>query len=582
MPRRRTPAGTDLPAAEGDASTAPAGTPPPRKHRLRKILLWTAGGLAALIVLLAVSVWFLAGTQSGTEFLFTRLGAVMPGSLEVAELRGPLRGPLEIRGLRYEREGMEVYIERVSFDWKVRRLLERLVDVERLHAEGVRVVTTPSEEEKERTPLPDLNLRFNIIVRDARVRGLTVSSTAAEPGEQPFVIDRIDLATTALGGEAVRIDRLAVRAPLLDADVTGTVLPRGDYPVDLDLRWALRLPDTAPLAGRGTLGGTLEELRVVQRLTAPFDVWADLRLDQPLYDLRFAGTVRAPRLNPRLIKADLPDLPAQLQVTAEGTIEKLTARGQVRGSLPQTGPLAVDFQASRDGERFLIQRADVALPGTPTRLTLSGRVDLAGEAPAFAGEASWQRLSWPLRTSNGEAPIVVSRQGTAKVEGTVEDFAANLQAHLAAPTEGGQIPPGTWTIAGRGDKDSFRFASLRGDILGGRLTGRGEVAWQPQVRWDLALQGAGISPQPLVAALPGRFNFAAASRGTLGDDGPVGTVRVSNLTGALRGQPLRAAADLELAGPRYRLTRLDATLGPARLSAAGWLGDRWDLGFTAA
>ncbi|HYH45758.1 MAG TPA: translocation/assembly module TamB domain-containing protein, partial [Thermoanaerobaculia bacterium] len=74
----------------------------------------------------------------------------------------------------------------------------------------------------------------------------------------------------------------------------------------------------------------------------------------------------------------------------------------------------------------------------------------------------------------------------------------------------------------------------------------------------------------------------AASRGTLGDNGPVGTVRVSNLTGALRGQPLRAAADLELAGSRYHLSRLDATLGPARLSAAGWLGDRWDLGFTAA
>ncbi len=592
FPRRREPGQTDVSPTRAEASSAPTqksetGAAPaaspqrPRKRRLRKVLFWTAGSLVFLVVALAVTVWYMAGTQAGTEFLFTRLGAVMPGTLEVAELRGPLRGPLEIRGLHYEREGMDLYVEHVAFDWKVRRLLDRLVDIERLHAEGIRIVTTPSEEEKERTPLPDINLRFNIIVHDARVRGLTVSSSKPEPGAQPFVIDRIDLATTAMGGEAVRIDRLAVRAPLLDADVTGTVLPQGDYPVDLDLRWALRLPDLSPFAGRGTLDGTLEDLHVVQRLTAPFDVWADLQLDQPLYELRFAGTVRAPRLNPRLIKADLPDLPAQLQITAEGTIEKLTARGQVRGSLPQTGPLAVEFQASRDGERLLVQRADVTLPGTPTRLTLNGRVDLAGAAPAFQGEASWQRLSWPLRASEG-APIVVSRQGTAKVEGTVEDFAANLQAHLAAPTQGGQIPPGTWTIAGRGDQDSFRFASLRGDILGGRLTGRGEVAWQPQVRWDLALQGAGISPHPLVAALPGRFDFAAASRGTLGDNGPVGTVRVSNLTGALRGQPLRAAADLELAGPRYHLSRLDATLGPARLSAAGWLGERWDLGFTAA
>ncbi|HYG63808.1 MAG TPA: hypothetical protein VEL74_14605, partial [Thermoanaerobaculia bacterium] len=381
------------------------------RRRLRKILLWSSVGLLTLVLLLGLSVWFLAGTQGGTEFLFTRLGALMPGSLEVAELRGPLRGPLDIRGLKYEREGFSMNIERVQLEWRLRELADRQLDIQRLYADGVRIVTTPSEEQKERSALPDLNLRFNIIVRDARVRDLSFASSAAEPGEKPFVIDSIDLATTAMGGD-VRVDSLAVRSPTFDADVNGKVRPQGDYPVDLNVRWALRLPDMAPLSGAGKLTGTLEDLQVSQSLREPFDVQADLRLIEPLYELRFAGTISAPRFNPRLIKPDLPDIPGEARITAEGTITNFTAKGNVRGTLPETGPVSADFQASRageTGEQWLIQRADIALVGTPTRLTAQGTVTTGdtGEEVRFDGEASWRNLAWPLR---GAQPMVVSRQ----------------------------------------------------------------------------------------------------------------------------------------------------------------------------
>lgn len=546
------------------------------RRRLRKLLLWGGLGLVTLVLLLGLAVWFLAGTQGGTKFLFTRLGAMLPGSLTVAELKGPLRGPLDIRGLRYEREGFEMSVERVQLEWRLRQLLDRQLDIQRLHADGVRIVTTPSEEEKERKPLPDVNLRFNVIVRDARVRDMTFSSASAAPGEKPFVIDRVDLETTALGSD-VRIDRLTVRSPTFDADVAGSVRPQGDYPVDLDVRWALRLPDLAPLSGQGTLGGTLEELKVAQRLREPFGVEADLRLLQPLYDLRFAGTVRAPRANPRLLKADLPDIPAGGTITAEGTLAEFTGQGDVRATLPQTGPVAVDFQIVRDNEEWLVRRADVALTGTPTRLSARGRISTEGDELGFEAEASWQNFSWPLR---GAEPLVVSRRGTASVEGAVTGYEARVQAHLAAPAAG-KVPAGNWTVAGRGDQDSFRFSTLQGDILGGRITGQGQVAWKPEVRWTAALRGTGINPQALVASMPGSLSFAAASQGRLADEGPVGTVQVSSLEGTLRGEPVRAVAGLELAGPRYRISRLDAAWSTARLSASGWLGDTWDLTWNA-
>ncbi|HVR99063.1 MAG TPA: translocation/assembly module TamB domain-containing protein, partial [Thermoanaerobaculia bacterium] len=145
---------------------------------------------------------------------------------------------------------------------------------------------------------------------------------------------------------------------------------------------------------------------------------------------------------------------------------------------------------------------------------------------------------------------------------------------------GGKVPPGTWTIAGSGTQERFRFEELAGNIFGGRLTGRGEVAWKPDVRWNATVRAAGIDPGQLAAGFPGRLKIAARTQGRLEDAGPFGTVEVTSLQGTLRGQPVQAVADLRLAGSRHEIKRLNATWSTAKLSAAGWVGDALDLRWT--
>src|SRR6266545_707523 len=165
--------------------------------RLRRFLLWGGGAFILLAVLVGAGIWFLLSTQGGTQFLFTRLGALMPGSLEVGELHGPIRGPLSIRGLVYKREGLEIHIDRAELKWRMRDLLSRQLEIEQFHAQGIRIIPAPTAEKKEPTALPDINLRFNIAVRDAQVRDLQIGA----PGAVPFVIDRIDLVTTSIGND---------------------------------------------------------------------------------------------------------------------------------------------------------------------------------------------------------------------------------------------------------------------------------------------------------------------------------------------------------------------------------------------
>jgi translocation and assembly module TamB len=189
-----------------------------RRTRLGKWLIRLAVAAAAVALLIAGAAWFLLGTEPGARWLFARVGAMMAGSLEVAELDGPIRGPLAVRGLVYESDGFEVRVDRLALDWRLRELVHRRLDVVDLEAQGVRVLLADREARDEPQALPDVHLPVNIIVRGARVRDLVVVQPPPAPGPsaevpaEPLRIDSIELVTRAIG-DGVEIERRVVRSP---------------------------------------------------------------------------------------------------------------------------------------------------------------------------------------------------------------------------------------------------------------------------------------------------------------------------------------------------------------------------------
>lgn len=421
--------------------SAPPAVPPapsPRPHRGRRAVKITLASLGGLVLLLAFTLVFLLGTQPGARFLFGRLGALLPGSFEVGRVEGPIRGPLTLSGILYKRPGMEVRIDRAALAWRPSALLAERLDVDHFAAQGIHVLKTPAPKTNEPFKLPDLNLRFNIIVRDAQVRDLTVGAADPAPGAKPLSfghIDRIDLATTENAG-VFHVDRLTVRSPTIDADVSGTLEPRGDYPVNLAARWSVRPEGMAAVAGGGTLSGTLEKLHVAQAVEAPFPVRLDALLTEPFQTLGFDGRVDFQGVDPRRLKASFPAVTASGSVTAKGTLDDFTSAGTVSGDLAPVGAVAVSYRLARlarlGGETYRLDAADVAFPGTPTRVHAAGRFTLAADQKLAADAAlSWRSLAWPPR---GKASFA-SAAGEAKVQaaGTVQAFTgtASVRADLA-------------------------------------------------------------------------------------------------------------------------------------------------------
>ena len=194
-------------------------------------------------------------------------------------------------------------------------------------------------------------------------------------------------------------------------------------------------------------------------------------------------------------------------------------------------------------------------------LNASGRASIAkgGRLDVTAG---WNHLAWPLQ---GGAPVVVSQTGKGHVTGTLADYQLDVDAQLAGPS----IPPGHWVLAGRGNQERMDVRSLRGDVLRGQLAMAGNVAWKPQVAWNVRVNGDGIDPGVQVPDYPGRITFAATSAGNLRGDAIYGRVDLNQLSGNLRGNPVAGQAHLEMAGNDYRLPGLDLRSGTARLTANG-------------
>ncbi|HEX6865247.1 MAG TPA: hypothetical protein VF414_20635, partial [Thermoanaerobaculia bacterium] len=145
--------------------------PPPEapQPKRRRVLRWALGLLLLLLLLVGLIfglAWYTVSSERGTAFAIKRLAGMLPGELTVGSQRGPLTGPLELRDVHYRTpDGLDVRVKRVELAWNPRDLRRRQLDVQRLHAEGIRITLPPAKEEDatEDGRLVDIHLPVNII-----------------------------------------------------------------------------------------------------------------------------------------------------------------------------------------------------------------------------------------------------------------------------------------------------------------------------------------------------------------------------------------------------------------------------------
>ncbi len=535
--------------------------------RRRRILLAIFAGLGLLTAAAAAFLWWAVTTPAGARWVLARAADRVSGSLRVESLEGTLSGPLVIEGLDYRSETMSLAVARLELDWRPRALWSRLLDISRIDARGIRVVRSASSAEPASEGLPAFRLPVNVVVREASVSDVEILGPEAGP---PIRIERIELASRTQGGR-VLVDRFSVRGPAVSVRAQGELSPSGDYPLDVRFDWSATPAGSPRLAGEGSLSGSLEDLEVRHRLTAPFAANLEASIARPLRDPQVSGRLRADRIELREIDPDWPAVVASVNLLAEGRIAELAVSGFVDARRASGVPehLRAQLKIARRGDGVRIDDLALTAPGRPGRVQVAGEVSALGSDPRFDLRAKWEDV--------GGGSAVSTPEGTLTARGRLDDYALSIDA--AVRPENGA--PGRLSVSARGDLKGMRIETLALLAFSGQVRGAGKVSWKPAVAWDLRLSGEGLDPGAAFPEWPGRIDFTAASAGTVEDGGPLGTVLLSRLDGRLRDEPLSGRAHVEIQPGRYEIRGTEVSLGSARLTAGGEVaGGRSDLQWT--
>ena len=555
--------------------------------RIAKILLVA---LLALLLAAGGAIWWMTRSASGTQWLWNRVAAIVPGELSAGSIQGALSDGLAATAVNYRDDDIEVELSSVQLTLipRIFPLAVRLDDVQ-VGDIVVRQRKPPAPAAADsaslRSILSMLQLPFPVRIETLTLDSLRVLSFA---GEETFSMEAVSLA--GQWHEGVAFDRASLRSGNIALETAGHFGLAAPNAVDGVVDVRIDQNATEPLSFSAILLGDLDEIRVdvtsnslagrvtgtVRQVTAT-PHW-DLRLqsdrlqwpliaEEPLIsgrsiDLRSVGSLADYELAGTAI-ADVQQLgELNLAIDARGNTTGIDVgdlqldgerlRGSTSGRLDWSDTFAVAIDAD-------VARFDplTFVPGWPEGSYVTGAVDAAwrsgsielstlqlqvtdssmllaanGNVDTERGivnlDIDWQNLQWPV---SGDTRVQ-SESGRVRLDGQPDDWLVNGRLALEFPG----YPPGDFQLQGKGDREQVALTIAESALLGGTVAGQLQYDWHSGGEWFASLNASNLHTEPLAANWPGVLNARLDTRGQLQ---PLQIeLNIERFDGSLRGMPV--------------------------------------------
>ncbi|MDJ0738177.1 MAG: translocation/assembly module TamB domain-containing protein [Gammaproteobacteria bacterium] len=570
----------------------PATAPPAPRPRRWRWLLWLLLLPLLLVLALPLGAYALLASERGSAWLLQQLAGVAADqgvSIAFTSSHGSLLERIELRGLTVDAAQTRVAAASLLLAWRPRALLDRVLHVEQLAVDGLRVALPPASDEPAQAPqLPALRVPLTL-----RIDRATLDDVRLQQADGDLVLDHLGL-SALLDSAAIRIDGLQLRVAGAQLDGALGLATTAPHALDGSLRTTLPAtltgPDIGEMRARMTLSGEALRPELVAAIETPLELRAraDAVLDQvapafsvdvswpqlywPLHgtaqyraaagSLALRGTPDDYRLTLRapLSLPDLPEVALALQAqgdTAGLRLQPLTlgvgdGRVEADGTLTWTDGVRTDLALAVDGVDPGLFAAD--WPGRlDGRLRLDGR--FGGDA-AMALDVAIERLAGSLRGYPVAASGGVALRGDA------------LTARALDLTSG----PNRVRVYGRADRDLDLAFTIEAPQLAALYPGL-----------DGALQGSGTlrgtQDRPALSAqLSGSevgFDGARIAALELGIDwrdqrGTANLTATGLVSGETRISALSAALDGGIADHRVQLSADGPAVRVAFGAQGGW------------
>ncbi|HEV2538973.1 MAG TPA: translocation/assembly module TamB domain-containing protein [Frateuria sp.] len=518
--------------------------------------------LLALLLLLALGLWWLLGSEAGLRFALARAGGFSGGALSVQQAHGRLAGPLTLEGLRYaDGKGLDVRVASVKLDLRPWSLLGRRLHIDALDVQGVAVALPPPSPSAE--PAGPISLKPPLAVQLDRAH---VGHIAVRRAGQPvFAADSLDLAGRwDDAGFAVRALRL--RSPDGQVDLHGTLALGGGYRGNGQASFAWNV-GTATYAGRLDADSDGAHAQLQLALVRPMAAQLHLKLEQAgAYP--WTATLKVPRFDPTPLLG-----PGTLQHLA------LDLGGQGdRGGGTLTGEVGLDewrlrlsplrARLGKDHSQVTLDALTLTSPQVKGRLDAHGQLQLGDPTPSGALELTWQDLLLPTELAG--QPL--ASHGRLGVRGSVRQFHAQGEVAIGPP---GKLAQLALELDGTPRQLALRTLDLKQPQ--GRLHAQGTLTLKPALGWELASEANRFDPGQLFAGWNGALDAQLTTRGTLPNGRPDALLDLTRLDGRLRGRALRGQGRLHLTPGQVLDGKLALASGGSTASIEGKPGARNDI-----
>jgi len=525
---------------------------------IRRLGLWTAGVLAAALLLCAATAFWIVATESGTRWLVARASPLLPAELQFADVDGTLLNGVTFRSIGWNDETVSVSVDQLATKFQILPLLSHQLRISNLDIRRVAVLVREGPPGDVDSAPFSIDVPIAILIEDASVQDTRVVTVDRE-----LVIEQVRL-SGRLSGSVLRIDRLEIQSELGDIGLSGDAHLATPYPATTTAAWELRLPDQAPMSGIFQLRGDTSRYEIQHELDAPYEI----------------STTGEFSLVDSDIKADLSNTWRQLTIETgdagaidltdgalriSGSASEFTFDGSTTVSSGDIPALEVTTRGIRNAER--IDFESVSISNDWGKLLAKGKAILSPDP------------SWNLDFELSELDPAVADQrlsGSLQVTGRTSGRIAN------------QLPFA-----------DVQIDSLDGDLNGYPINGEGMLSYaNEQFQFDSAvvrigdnqvdLDGSYGEQLRINAALrfPDISQFGIGASGLLtGDIRLVSDLKAVEASGSLNGENLAfenyaagefsAEFDLPVAGTGNALLQVadarvdDMILSTGRLSASG-------------
>jgi translocation and assembly module TamB len=521
---------------------------------------------SALILLLpALLAALLIYTPLGVRLAATQLHRLEAYGIRIEGAQGTISGPLVVERFELDHPRVHIVAHDIRIDPQMRGLAIQTIRTGSITARDVDVAVR-------RADLPPSNRAPRFLPRFLRIdaHGAQLERVRYTHLDGRVIeAERVEGRVT-ISSHRLRVRDFTVRSDAIDVQGNLRLLAADPLGIRLITDGTLRVQPNLPVAMNARLEGTVERFTLDVDVREPSVIKATGVFDRREADWRLAGEVTSPAfgLDPWLERPPLSFTDIALQVVV--TAADIRTRGTFDVPEYDLNDVGLDARGAFADRVLQILASELTLPGSRVRVHTEGTLTFAGGAPDLNLAARWTDFRWPL-TSDA---LVRLPEGTATLRGTLP-YDITMNAEIDVPN----APPGNGIAEGVLSSEGIEVARYELQTLDGTIGGRASLSFGAPRRWQLDANVTGVDPSALHDAFPGRVSFASTSSGTGFDTNADFHVKVKDLRGTLRGEPIRGFGELERNGRRWTARDIDVALGPSRLMLDGHLADdvnaRW-------